>query len=143
MLYKLSSKAANAIKIKLLLTLVMLVLNVMENSVEKKLRSLKKHRKVIEVIDERNKTGEGRFPEWDYFDKMDAILGHRPATQPPVVVNSMDEREVAGDTTTGDNADESTGDTAGESQPEVGVCMCVPVCFCMCVHVAYSLSLSL
>ena len=40
------------------------------------------------VKDKRNKTGEGRFPEWDYFDSMDAILGHRPATQPPVVVNS-------------------------------------------------------
>ena len=67
------------------------------------------------VKDKRNKTGEGRYPEWDYFDSMDAILGHRPAMQPPVVVSSAD--EVAGDTT-GDNADESTGDTAGESQAE-------------------------
>ena len=46
---------------------------------------------------------------------MDAILGRRPATQPPVVVNSMD--EVAGDTT-GDTADDSTADTAGEYQPD-------------------------
>ena len=46
---------------------------------------------------------------------MDAILGHRPATQPPVVVNSMD--EMVGDTT-GDTADDSTADTAGEYQPD-------------------------
>ena len=67
------------------------------------------------IKDKRNKTGEGRFPEWDYFDTMDEILGHRPATQPPVVVNSMD--EGVGDTT-GDSANERTGDTAGEPQAE-------------------------
>ena len=39
--------------------------------------------------DKTDKTGEGRYPEWDYFDALDAILGHRPATRPPVVVNSM------------------------------------------------------
>ena len=46
--------------------------------------------------DKRRKTGEGRYPEWDYFDAIDAILGHKPATQPPVVVNSQstsDEQE--------------------------------------------------
>lgn len=57
------------------------------------------------IKDKRNKTGEGRFPEWDYFDAMDAILGHRPATQPPVLVNSTD----------GDAASETTGT---ESQQE-------------------------
>lgn len=46
---------------------------------------------------------------------MDAILGHRPATQPPIAKNSMD--EVIGDTT-GDTADDSTADTAGEYQPD-------------------------
>ena len=43
------------------------------------------------IKDKRNKTGEGRFPEWDYFDAIDAILGHKPATQPSVVVNSIGE----------------------------------------------------
>ena len=47
---------------------------------------------------------------------MDAILGHRPATQPPVIVNSME--ELAGDTTS-DNTGDTGGDTVGESQPEV------------------------
>ena len=36
-----------------------------------------------------NKTGEGRT-NWNYFDVMDAILGHRPATQPPVVVDTSE-----------------------------------------------------
>ena len=35
-----------------------------------------------------NETGQGRYPEWDYFDAMDNILGHKPATQPPVVIDS-------------------------------------------------------
>ena len=39
--------------------------------------------------DKRNSTGEGRYPEWEYFDAMDTILGHRPATKPPVVVESI------------------------------------------------------
>ena len=41
------------------------------------------------VKDKREKTGEGRYPEWDYFDALDAILGHRPATKPPLVINSI------------------------------------------------------
>lgn len=68
------------------------------------------------VKDKRNKTGEGRFPEWDYFDSMDAILGHRPATQPPVVVNSMED-SWPGDTTV-HAGDEPTADTAGDAADE-------------------------
>ena len=67
------------------------------------------------IKDKRNKTGEGRFPEWDYFDPMDEILGHRPATQPPIVVNSLE--ELAGETT-GNSANEPTGDTAGDTAGE-------------------------
>ena len=40
------------------------------------------------IKDNRKKTGEGRYPEWDYFNSLD-ILGHKPATEPPVVVNSL------------------------------------------------------
>ena len=47
------------------------------------------------VKDKRDKTGEGRYPEWDYFDALDAILGHRPATRPPVVVNIIADSEEA------------------------------------------------
>ena len=45
----------------------------------KKLRS--EYRK---VRDKRSKTGEGRFPEWDYFGAIYSILGHKPAMQPPI-----------------------------------------------------------
>ena len=36
-----------------------------------------------------NTTGEGQYPEWDFYDAIDVTLGHQPATQPPVVVSSM------------------------------------------------------
>ena len=42
------------------------------------------------IKDKRNKTGEDRSPEWDFFDVLDEILGHKPATAPPVVVNSLE-----------------------------------------------------
>ena len=45
------------------------------------------------VKDKRDKTGEGRYPEWDYFDALDAILGHRAVTRPSVVVNSIADSE--------------------------------------------------
>ena len=32
--------------------------------------------------------GQGRYQEWDFVDAMDNVLGHKPATQPPVVVDS-------------------------------------------------------
>lgn len=50
---------------------------------------------------------------------MDVILGHRPATQPPVIVNSMEDSRP-GDTTihAGDEpAADTAGDAAGEPQP--------------------------
>ena len=42
------------------------------------------------IKDKRKKTREDRFPEWDFFDVLDEILGHKPATAPPVVVNSLE-----------------------------------------------------
>ena len=32
--------------------------------------------------------GQGRYTEWDFADAMDNVLGHKPATEPPVVVDS-------------------------------------------------------
>lgn len=46
---------------------------------------------------------------------MDVILGHRPATQPPVVVNSM---ESASGDNIGDSIGDTCGETVGECQPE-------------------------
>lgn len=39
------------------------------------------------IKDTRGKTGRGR-KEWKYFEPMDELLGHKPATQPPVVIES-------------------------------------------------------
>lgn len=39
------------------------------------------------VKDKHGKTGEDRS-NWEYFDAMDAILGSRPATKPPVVLDT-------------------------------------------------------
>ena len=64
------------------------------------------------IKDKRNKTGEGRFPEWHYFDSIDEILGHRPATQPPVVVSSVDN-------TAGHTADDSQQEERKENSPEL------------------------
>jgi len=37
------------------------------------------------IKDKQNKTGQGCYPEWDYFDD---VMGHKPATQPPIIVDS-------------------------------------------------------
>ena len=38
--------------------------------------------------DRTGKTGEEKST-WDYFQEMDSILGHKPSTRPPVVIESM------------------------------------------------------
>ena len=54
-----------------------------------KMKKLKAEYKKIK--DKQNETGQGRYPEWNYFDCMDAVLDHKPATQLPVVVNSLED----------------------------------------------------
>ena len=53
----------------------------------KKLKKLKCEYKRIK--DKRNKTDEGRLPELDYFDAIDDVLGHRPETEPAVVIDTL------------------------------------------------------
>ena len=71
--------------------------------------------------DTRKKTGTGR-KDWRYFEEMDAVLGHKPATQPPVVVESG---EAAASDSSGhksgdeEEAESATGDAA-ESKPDEG-----------------------
>ena len=43
------------------------------------------------VKDNNNRSGKGR-KVCKFFDELDAILGTRPATQPPVVVQSLNDR---------------------------------------------------
>ena len=40
------------------------------------------------IKDEKGKTGEG-WKEWKYFEVIDKVLGHKPTTQPPVLVESV------------------------------------------------------
>ena len=57
------------------------------SNVEIKLKKLKGEYK--KEKDRHEDTGEGRTT-WEYFDAMDAILGHRPSTRPPIVIDSLD-----------------------------------------------------
>jgi hypothetical protein len=52
-----------------------------------KLKKLKSEYRKLK--DKQGKTGEGKRKDWDYFDAMDAILGTKPATQPPVIVDTL------------------------------------------------------
>jgi len=53
-----------------------------------KIKKLKGEYKKLK--DKCGKTGEGRR-NWDYFEAMDSILGHKPATHPQVVIDTMAE----------------------------------------------------
>ena len=40
-------------------------------------------------------TRESRqYPEWDYFDAMETVLGHKPSTQTAVVVDTLENSQV-------------------------------------------------
>ena len=41
------------------------------------------------VRDKRETTGEGRYPEWEFFDALDNVLGPKHSTEPPTVVESF------------------------------------------------------
>ena len=65
-----------------------------------KLKKLKAEYK--KISDKRKETGQGRYPEWDYYDAMDSVLGHKPSTQPAVVVDTPEDSQVE-DTQTDDD----------------------------------------
>ena len=58
-----------------------------------KLKKLKAEYRKIK--DKQGKTGEGR-KEWAFFNEMDTILCHKPATQPHVVIDTSAEPDVEG-----------------------------------------------
>ena len=41
------------------------------------------------VCDKRETTGEGLYPEWEFFDALDNVLGPKHSTEPPPVVESL------------------------------------------------------
>jgi len=48
-----------------------------------KMKKLKgEHKK---VKDKCNETGQGCFPEWEFYDALDGVMGHKHSTDPPVV----------------------------------------------------------
>ena len=72
-----------------------------------KIRKLKlEYRK---IKDSRNKTGTER-KEWKFFDAMDAVLGHKPAIEPPVVVESGAEATTS---TAADNREDDVDEETG------------------------------
>ena len=54
------------------------------------------------VIDKTKETRQGRYPEWEYYDAIDHVLGHKPSTQPAVVVDTLEDIKVQ-DILTDDN----------------------------------------
>lgn len=52
-----------------------------------KIKKLKAEYRAI-VNKKHRKTGEGRT-DWEFFDPLDEILGHKPATHPPVVIDAL------------------------------------------------------
>ena len=46
------------------------------------------------MSNKRTKTVQGRYPEWDFYDAMDDVLGHNPSTQPVVVVDTLKDSQV-------------------------------------------------
>ena len=67
--------------------------------------------------DKQGRTGEGRT-SWDYFDAMDAVLGHRPATRPPVVIDTSTTSRPVTPVTPGGSEFREGGDDE-EEQPVV------------------------
>ena len=52
-----------------------------------KIKKLKAEYRAI-INKKHKKTGESRT-DWEYFEPLDAILGHKPATHPPIVIDTL------------------------------------------------------
>ena len=62
--------------------------------------------------DKKNKTGTDN-KHWDYFEPLDAILGHKPATQPPIIVDTAAEVPLV----LMDDIEDLNDDDLGEPSP--------------------------
>ena len=84
-----------------------------------KIKKLKAEYKKIKY--KRDETGQGRYPEWEYFDALNEVLGHKHSTQPPVVVESlsMTMDEVEPDDETQDMSGVGEFDATGVPSPVV------------------------
>lgn len=66
------------------------------------------------VKDKHNGTGQGHFPEWEFYDAMDAVMGHKHSTEQPVVIESMPTTS-----STEIDPDDETQDMSGAIDPDV------------------------
>ena len=84
-----------------------------------KIKKLKTEYKKIKY--KRDQTGQGRYPEWEYFDALNEVLGHKHSTEPPVVVESlsMTTDEVGPDEETQDMSGVGESDAANVPSPAV------------------------
>lgn len=62
------------------------------------------------VKDKHNKTGESRS-NWKFFDTMDAVLGHRPTTRPPVVLDTSEQPDDYDEVGSEEDGEEDKGST--------------------------------
>ena len=72
-------------------------------------RSADQYRK---IKDAHNKTGIYRKKKLDFFNAMDNILGDKPSTQPPVLVDTLDLND--------EDAENSIGDTSASTAESNG-----------------------
>ena len=75
--------------------------NLAEHNIEKtgeqcRTKVKKLHQEYKKIKDKRNLTGRGRTA-WKYFSKLDEILGTRPATRPPVLLETLDSQPLLSD----------------------------------------------
>ena len=84
-----------------------------------KIKKLKTEYKKIKY--KRDQTGQGRYPEWEYFDTLNEVLGHKHSTKPPVVVESvsMTMDEVGPDDETQDMSGVGESDAINVPSPAV------------------------
>ena len=59
---------------------------------QEKIKKLKTEYK--KISDKKKETGQGRHPEWEYYDAINRVLGHKPSTQPAVVVDALEDIPV-------------------------------------------------
>ena len=84
-----------------------------QSSAEKKMKKPKRDYRKIK--DHNGKTGRGR-KEWIFFEKMDEILGDKPATTPPIIVDTSAEVHCAIQESSEDTEEvsEESDDTAAD-----------------------------
>ena len=79
---------------------------------------MKKLRAEYKKVKDRHKeTGQGRFPEWEFYDAMDDAIGHKHSTEPPVVIESMPNSSSKIPCLSEIGPDDETQDMSGSTEP--------------------------